>query len=76
MSILDSSEACLSGVQAHLNGVWARLSRVQTRLSGVRARLSEVQVRLCHNHIFRIRICKKRFEMDSHFKAITFFTCP
>jgi len=29
--------------------------------------LSVGKKNLCHNHIFRIRICKKRFKMDTHF---------
>ena len=77
-SRVSDVRACLSGVRARLSGVQARLSGVRARLSGVRKNMKtlitllflsfeRLEKNLCHNHIFRIRICKKRFKVNLHF---------
>ena len=79
---LSRVQACLSRVRARLSSVWGCLSGVRARLSGVRKNIKTLitllfssferrEKNLCHNHIFRIRFCKKRFKMNTHFKIAT-----
>ena len=73
---LSDVRARLSHVRARLSHVRARLSGVRARLSGVRKNIKTLitllflsferrEINLCHNHIFRIRICKTRFKMET-----------
>ena len=75
---LSDVRACLSDVRACLSDVRACLSDVRACLSDVRKNIKTLitllflsferrEKNLCHNHIFRIRICKKRFITNSHF---------